>query len=119
LDVGVGILKMARRIGQQAFDDFDAVELAEKVGVPKIAAKLAVGDSLHANVFLHLHGIANAAVFDLAQLRVIDPSLLALLPRLQQLPRTQEATDVIGAKRRDLLISHDYFPSSDPGARAP
>ena len=35
--------------------------------MPERAAELAVGDALHADVFLHLHRIANATVLDFPQ----------------------------------------------------
>jgi len=42
------------------------LKLAQKVRVPQIAAKLAVGDAVHPDIFLHLYRVANAAVFYIA-----------------------------------------------------
>ena len=66
LHVRVGVLKMARGVRQQPFDDFDAVELTQKVGMPKTATKLAVGYPLQTDIFLHFDGRADAAVLDLS-----------------------------------------------------
>ncbi len=65
LHVRVGVLKMPGRVRQQAFDNFHPLDLAQKIGMPERAAKLSIGDSLHADVFLHVHRVTNAAVFDL------------------------------------------------------
>jgi hypothetical protein len=90
--------------------------------MPEVAAKLAIGDSLHANVFLHFDGIANAAVLDLSQLGGGYLALLVFLPGLAKLRRAQETTDMIRAKRRFFLFSHDLvpfrlFPFNVPGSK--
>jgi hypothetical protein len=90
--------------------------------MPEIAAKLAVGDSLHADLFLHLHRVANTTIFNLALLRGGYLALLMFLPGLPQLGRAQQTTDVIGAKRRFFLFSHDslsfrLFPFNVPGSK--
>ena len=41
LHVLIGVLKMFGRIGQQAFDNFDTFNLAQKIRMPKRAAELA------------------------------------------------------------------------------
>src|SRR5512145_1713372 len=98
LHVGVGILKMLGRVWQQPFDNFHSFDLAQKVGMPKIAAKLAVGYSLHTDIFLHLDGIADASVLDIPQLRRGDLAFLTFLSRLTQFRGPEQTTHVIGAK---------------------
>ena len=78
----------------------DAADLVHEIHVPRRAAELAVGDALQADVFLHLHGGADRVVLDRLQLRGAHASLLVLFACTQQLLRTQQATDVIGAERR-------------------
>src|SRR3970040_872782 len=90
--------------------------------MPKVAAKLAVGDSLHADVLLHFDGISNAAVLNFSQLRGGYLTLLVFLSGLAKLGRAQETTDVIRAKRRFLFFRHDLvpfrvFPFNVPGPK--
>jgi hypothetical protein len=80
LHVRVGILKMLGGVRQQSFDDFYAGDLTEKIRVPEGTAKFAIGYPGHADVFLHFDRIANAAVFDLAQLRGAYFSFCAFFP---------------------------------------
>ena len=93
---------MTRRLRQQAFDDFNPIELLQKVRMPKVAPKLAVGDALHTDIFLNSDNIADAAIFDFAQLRGTDLALLILLPRWSKLWRPKQTADVIRPKRRFL-----------------
>ena len=85
---------------------FDAVELAEEIVVPKGAAKLAVGHGTKPRFLLLAdHGL-DLAVFDRLELFGGDLAALALGARLLESGGTQEAPDMIGAKRR-LGAWHD------------
>ena len=85
---------------------FDAVELAEEIVVPKGAAKLAVGHGTKPRFLLLAdHGL-DLAVFDRLEFFGGDLAALALGARLLEGGGTQEAPDMIGAKRR-LGAWHD------------
>ena len=85
---------------------FDAVELAEEIVVPKGAAKLAVGHGTKPRFLLLAdHGL-DLAVFDRLEFFGGDLAALALGARLLERGGTQEAPDMIGAKRR-LGAWHD------------
>jgi hypothetical protein len=102
LYIRIGALKVTRRVWQQAFDHFNALKLAQKIRVPQIAAKLAVGDALHTDIFLNSDNIADAAIFDFAQLRGAHLALLIFFPGLPKLRRPQQTADMIRTKRRSL-----------------
>ena len=84
----------------------DAAELLEEVEVEIGAPELAVGDGLQADVGLEAHDLVDRAVLDLAQLRGRDLAAGLLLTRLQQVSRTEEAADVVGAERRRGAYGH-------------
>ncbi len=75
----------------------DAAQLFEKVDVEVGAAKLAVRDALHTNVFLELHDLADGLVLDLAQLLRRDGSVGLLLAGFQQVFGAQKTTYVVVA----------------------
>src|ERR1051325_5681358 len=108
LYIRIGALKVTRRVRQQAFDHFNTLKLAQKVRVPQIAAKLAIGDAVHPDIFLNSDNIADAAIFDFAQLRRIDLAVLILFPGLPKLGWPQQTTDMIRAKRGLLYRLHNY-----------
>ena len=110
LQVGIAALKRFVGLLGEPFLDHDAVEFSDEVDIPELAPILAIGHRLQADIFLHLHDIANAAVFDRAQLGIIDLAAFPLIPRLQQLRRSQQTADMIGAKRRFFLLSHGDSP---------
>jgi hypothetical protein len=77
----------------------DAVEAGNEIDMPEVAAELAVGDRRQAEVFLQLHHLADLAIFLALQVRGRLVSETDLLAQLVQLARTQQAADVVGAKR--------------------
>ncbi len=83
----------------------DAADLVEKVHVPRPAPILAVGDSMQANVFLHLNDLADGFVLDAAQFGGGNAAAFEILARLQHFFRAQQASDVIRTKRRPDSIS--------------
>ena len=89
---------------------FDAADRVLEVHEPVDAPVLAVGDTLQTDVLLHLHGVADRPVFQLAQLRRGNAAGLAIRASLQQLLRPQQTTDVIGTKRRLRSRTHRTFP---------
>ena len=83
-----------------AFVELDAVEHAEEIEVPPGAAELAVGRELEADLLLLLDDLLDLTVLDGLELGRRDRALLALGARLLQRGGTQEAADMVGAKRR-------------------
>ena len=79
---------------------FDTVETPEKIEMPPGAAKLAIGDRLQADIFLLLDDTLDLAVLDFLELRGRNFAFGALLACFFQRCRTQQATDMVGAKRR-------------------
>ena len=59
-----------------------------------------VGNPAQAEILLELDDAADRIVFDAPQLRDVDCAGPELLPRIEQEFRSQEASDMIGAKRR-------------------
>jgi len=84
----------------------DAADLVEKIHVPGAAAELAIGDALEAELGLHRDGLFDAVVLAAAQGLGGYPALLMLGPRRQERLRSQQAADMIGAKRRTGRIAH-------------
>ena len=78
----------------------DAVELVDEVHVPRLAAELAVGRGLQADLLLLAHDLADRVVFDRAQRRRVDATVREVVARLQELRRAEQAADVVGAERR-------------------
>src|SRR5262249_37743818 len=58
----------------------------------RAAAKFAISDHFKAYILLHLHGIADCAVFDRPQLRRIDASCREFVPCLQETGWSNEAS---------------------------
>src|SRR5262249_26770733 len=79
---------------------FDAVKLAEEVVVPKRAAELAVGDRSQPDGLLLADGRPHLPAFDPRELGRGDLAALALAARRFEGGGTQQASHVIGAKRR-------------------
>src|SRR5262249_25604453 len=78
----------------------DSVERGEEIGLPGGAAVLAVGDRLEPGRLLLADQRDDLAVLDGAQRPGVDRAALALLPRLVQRRRAQQAADVVGAEGR-------------------
>src|SRR5262249_22037746 len=79
---------------------FDARKLAEKVVVPKRAAKLAVGGGAQPDVLLLADDRLDLTVFDRGELGGGDLAALALGARRFERGGAQQTPHVIGAKRR-------------------
>src|SRR5205823_14858773 len=98
-----------------------AAQLEQKVHVPGLAAVLAIGDALKADVLLQLHHLADRRVFLGRQLFGADTSGFPLEPPRLERGGTQQATDVIGAERRTIHVGgpdmapHTPRRSSRPG----
>jgi hypothetical protein len=74
--------------------------------VPERAAKLAIGDTLHAYVFLHFHGVANTSIFNLAELSRSDITAFMSIAGFAQCRWTQQTANVVRSKRRSCRFSH-------------
>ena len=73
----------------------------KKILVPKAAPELAVGNALKPDFLLQTHDVAHGRVLYAAEFGVVDFAFPMRLPRLQQVLRTQQASDVVGAERGD------------------
>ena len=94
----------------------NAVKAGQEIRVPHGAAKLAVGHRLKANTFLQLNHIANAAIFNRAQLVAGDFTARGLGACVFQFLRAQQAANVIGAERS---LTHCFLlRSAEPSDRA-
>src|SRR5262245_54452393 len=78
----------------------NAVDAPEKIEVPPRPAELAIGDRLQPDLFLLLDDALDLAVFDCLEFGRADLALGALRARLMQRGGTQQAADMVGAKRR-------------------
>ena len=88
---------------------FDAVDLAEEIVVPESAAKLAVGHRAKARRLLLADDRLDLAVLDRLELFGGDLAALALAARLLEGGWTQEASDMIGAKRRLWCVAWRFL----------
>src|SRR3989442_1970106 len=74
------LLAGAMEGGELVLGQLDAVEAVDEVDVPPVAAELAVGDRLQADVLLQLDAFPNAFVFHGPQRRMYDLALLVPCP---------------------------------------
>jgi hypothetical protein len=74
--------------------------------VPGRAAELAVGCRLEPGLTLEAHDLADRLVFGRAETRGVEPARRVLRARLEQLGRTEQAADMIGAERRCRSLGH-------------
>jgi len=88
----------------------DPADAVEEIHMPRAAAKFAVGDTPEADFLLHPRDIADRRILDPMQLPGGNPPLLMLGPRSQQFRRPEQASDVIGAKRRTRHCTHPNLP---------
>ena len=75
------------------------VQFADEVRMERSAAELAIGDGMQADRFLHRDHIPDAAVLQLVQCLGRELTVQRLLVSGAQLRRSQQAADVVGAKR--------------------
>ena len=76
-----------------------AADLVQEVHVPGAPAELAVGDAFEADVFLHLHDVADRAVFDAASLVEGDATLRVIFLGFEERWGPEQAADVVGSIR--------------------
>ena len=91
----------------------DAIELTEEIVVPEGAAELAVGDRREAGLFLPADDFLDLAVLDRFELLGAELAALALRACLLEGGRAQQASDMIGAKRR-LGARHERADVTPP-----
>ena len=85
-----------------------AAHLVEEIHVPGSAAELAVGDPFQAQVFLPADHVADGLVFNAAQIGFADAAVLFIFASLEQLWRTKQAADVVGAKGWSFGLNHRF-----------
>ncbi len=88
----------------------DAVEPPQEVEMPPRAAEFAVGDRLQPGRFLFLDDVLDGAVLDRLERGGVDLAFGALLARLFQRGRPQQAADMIGAERRLGSLHYVFLP---------
>src|SRR4029453_11422961 len=86
---------------------FDASELGQEVDVEVRPPVLAVRDTPQPQILLEFDDVADRLVFHGSKLVCGDLTRLELIARVEEKPRTQEAADVIGAKRRRRARADD------------
>ncbi len=103
--VVLAVLVVEVHADRVVLDLVDAAELVDEVHVPGLAAELAVGRGLEADLLLAPDDLADRLVLQPAQLGVVDAAGGVVLAGLQKLLRAQQAADVVGSER--WLGSHD------------
>ena len=83
-----------------------AAHLVQEIHVPGSAAELAVGDSFQAQVLLPADHVADGLVFDAAQIGWADAAILFVFAGLEQLWRTEQAANVVGAEGWSFCLNH-------------
>src|SRR5262249_36511526 len=78
--------------------DADVAERAIEEAVIRAAAKLAVGRKLEADAFLKRERVPDGRIFRGAQRVAADLAVAKARAQLQELARTQQAADVLGAE---------------------
>src|SRR5262245_61864503 len=106
-DVALGIVKFYWETALNS----DPINRLNKIHPPVIASKVAVGNTVQADLLLHLHDLADR--FILQSLERVDRqfTLFHLLTRLYQSLGTQQAANVIGSEGRFVVISHIFILS--------
>jgi hypothetical protein len=92
--IALGVVELDGHVARRLAD---AVERVDEVHVPRRAAELAVGGGVQSDVLLHAHDVADRLVLDGAQRLVVDPAGGVILAGAQEVGRTQQAADVVGA----------------------
>jgi hypothetical protein len=88
----------------------DAAELVDEVHVPGLAAQLAVGHRAQPDLTLHPDHLADGSVLGRRELGGGDAAGPEVRSRLQQPGRSQQAADVVRAKRRPGRFGHNMPP---------
>src|SRR5262249_60369982 len=77
----------------------DTADRAQKIGRPRLAPEVAVGDRAQTDLLLHPDRITDQAIFDLAQRGRRNLAARMAFARRLQLRRSQQAADMIRAER--------------------
>jgi hypothetical protein len=98
---------------------FRAIKSPQKIKVPPRAAELAIGDCLQADFLLFLDDARDLAVLDCLEFGGTDRALGALVPRILERLRPQQAADMIGAERwlgslHDVNSPDAAWPKGNP-----
>ena len=88
------------------FGGRDIRDLQQEVALPGKAVEFAVGDDLQPHLFLHAHDLADGRMLDIEQLLRRHGAGFGGLPRIDQRLGTDEAADLVGAKRRRYASGH-------------
>jgi hypothetical protein len=100
------VLAVERDPDRVVVDLRDPAELVDEVHVPRLAAQLAVGSGLQADLALHPDDVPDRRVLDLRKLLCRDLACGELVTGLEYLLRAQQAADVVGAEGRTGVVSH-------------
>ena len=84
----------------------DVLELEQEVALPGAAVELAVGDDAEPDPFLQAHHVADRILLDAPELGRRERALLRRFSRGDQGIGTDQAADMVGAKRRRGSFSH-------------
>src|SRR5450432_174885 len=108
LGLGLGALELQTlRHAHQ----LDAVEMAQEIVMPPLAAELAIGHALETDRFLPGDQLPDLGILDGLQLRWCDLAREALGARLLDRRRAEQRADLVGAERR-LRPVHAETPSA-------
>jgi hypothetical protein len=78
----------------------DAGKLRQEIRMEERAPELAVGDAAKPQVFLVADDLADRLVLDATQPGGVDAAGRAVLARLQERRRAEQAADMVGTERR-------------------
>ena len=92
-----------RHLHGRSVEPLDAADAELEIHQPVVAAELAVGHSLQADILLHAYRPRDRGILDAAQLLARDTAGRMVGARAQQLRRTQQAADMVGAERGHLV----------------
>jgi hypothetical protein len=92
-----------------------SIPIHDQLEPPAAAPEFSVRDRLEPNALLHPHDIPDALVFDRPQFRIVVRRQAAIrglrtqqaLTRARQLVWAQKAANLVGAKRRCLMLPSD------------
>jgi hypothetical protein len=85
---------------------FDAAKLIKEIDMEIGSAEFTIGDALQANILLECDNLGDCAILNRPELLGVDLTTRLLFTGIEQVFRAQEATDMIGAKRRRCASAH-------------
>src|SRR5262249_48733452 len=100
-------------------DRFEPFETAEEIKMPPEPAEFTVGCKFQSDLFLFSDDLFDLAVFNRRQCGGIDFVPRPLGARLLERSGSQQAADVVGAKRRSLALCHVLIASPTPRRPVP